>query len=635
MFTRQYNKDTDSTDKEQRLYTHDRFRSFVEASANVFWVTTPEGAILEDSPSWANFTKQESTNYKGKGWLQAIYPQDRRHFEKMHRKTIETGMVTSFECRIFQADGQYHKVRIKSIPVRDLYGNIYEWMGTGTDISFAEQGRQIKGDQLQFAVQAAKIGIWDWYVPDDKIIWDDQCKTHIGRPNANDILDYQSFLSMLHPDDRERVNMLVQRTVNKEDENYNTEYRVIWPDQSVRWLAAQGKGLYDRRGKIIRMIGAMLDVTERKNVEAALRESETKFRRLVDANVIGILITNLERGNVLEANAAFLSLAGYSQEDIAAGRLSWRDLTTPEVADRNEMAIHETLSTGVLIPFETELLTKDGRRIPTLVAGALLEQSNDTTICFILDMTAQKDADKQKDAFISLASHELRTPLTSIKGNVQLAQRRLKRIVQNVGSLSIEEKTVIDEVELLLERTVHQTEIQNRLINDLLDVSRIDANKLELSPSLHDLISIVQETVENLHSTIPNRRLLFEHSEHDQVPVMVDSDRIGQVVANYITNALKYSAASEPVIVGLTVEGTEAKVWVRDFGPGLTVEEQEKVWQRFYQVPSSQIHNGHKIGLGLGLYICQTLIKQHHGKVGVESQPGQGCTFWFTLPIVQ
>lgn len=631
MSTRQYKHDTVCASN----HTQDHFRSLIETSANVFWVTTPEGVLLEDSPSWAAFTKQESNIYKGKGWLQAIDPQDRRKFKKMQHQTIKTGQATNFDCNIFQADGQYHKVRIQSIPVRDAYGNIYEWMGVGTDLTLIEQGKQIKGDQLQYAVQAAKIGIWDWYVPDNQIIWDDQCKALVGHPDISGKLDYEFFLSTLHPDDRERVHTLVQRIVNKQDENYSTEYRVIWPDQSVHWLTVRGQGFYNQQGKIIRMLGVVLDVTERKKVEVALHESEAKFRRLVDANVIGVLITNLREGDILEANAAFLSLAGYNQEDLAVGHLKWRDLITPKFADQNEKAVHELLSTGVLTPFETELQTKDGKQIPTLIAGALLEQSKNTSICFILDMTAHKEADKQKDAFISLISHELRTPLTSIKGNIQLAQRRLKRLTQKTSSLPLEDKTIIEEVNLLLERAMHPTEIQNRLINDLLDVSRIDANKLELSPSLHNLISIIRETVENLHSTLPNRQILFEHSQHDQVLVMVDSDRIGQVIANYLTNALKYSAADKPVIVGLTLEGTEAKVWVRDFGPGLTAEEQEKAWQRFYQAPNGQIHSGHKTGLGLGLYICQTLIKQHRGKVGVESEPGQGSTFWFTLPIVR
>lgn len=632
MSTRQQKKNLDSC---AGNHTHDRFRSLVEACAHVFWITTPEGAILEDSPSWAAFTKQNSTIYKGRGWLEAIYPEDRRYFEKMHHQTIETGQVINFECRIFQADEQYHKVRIQSIPVHDAYGNIYEWMGIGTDITYMKQGRQIQGNHLQYAIQAAKIGIWDWYVPDNQITWDDQCKALVGHPDINGTLDYKFFLSTLHPDDCERIHTLVQRIVNRQDENYSTEYRVIWPDQSIHWIAVRGQGFYDQQGKIIRMQGVVFDITERKNVEIALHDSEAKFRRLVDANVIGVLITDLQQGNILEANTAFLSLAGYNQEDVVAGHLQWRDLITPKFTDQTEKAIQEILSTGNLTPFESELLTKDGKHIPILIAGALLEQSNDTFICFILDMTAQKEADKQKDAFISLISHELRTPLTTIKGNIQLAQRRLKRLMHKSRSFSSEEKTIIDEVEQLLERAVHPTEIQSRLINDLLDVSRIDANKLELSPSLYDLISIVHETVENLHSAQPNRQLLFDHSEHNRVLVMVDSDRIGQVIANYITNALKYSEADKPVIVGLTVEGTEAKVWVRDFGPGLTPEEQEKVWQRFHQVSSGQLHGGHQTGLGLGLYICQTLIKQHNGKVGVESQPGQGSTFWFTLPIVQ
>ncbi len=632
---RQYNGANDCTGNQQRLYTPDRFRSFVDTSVDVFWVTTLEGAILEDSPSWATFTGQESSNYKGKGWLQAIYPQDRSYFEKMHHQTIETGQAKSFYCRACCADGQYHKVRIQSLPVRDVSGHIYEWMGLGTDITFVKQGKEVKEDQLLFAVQAAKIGTWDWYVPDNEVTWDDQCKALMGLPDANGVLDYEFFLATLHPDDRERVNALVQRIVTGQDENCYAEYRAIWPDQSVHWLAVQGKGFYDQDGKIIHIIGVVRDVTERKNAEAALRESETKFRRLVDANVIGVLIINLRSGDILEANSAFLSLAGCTQEDLATGRLHWQDFEVPEFAAQDERAMHEIQSIGVLTPFESALLTKDGRRVPTLVAGALLDESKETIICFFVDMTAQKDVDRQKDAFISLISHELRTPLTSVKGNIQLAQRRLKHLLQLAEFHSPEERKIANEVQLLLERAVHQTGIQNRLINDLLDVSRIDAHKLELSLAPHDLRAIVHETVENLHSTIPSRQLLFECAAFTPVFVMVDIDRIGQVIANYVTNAFKYSEPSEPIVVGLTVEGTEAKVWVRDLGPGLTAEEQEKIWHRFYQVSNDQISGGQKVGLGLGLYLCQTLIERHNGNVGVESQPGQGATFWFTLPVLK
>jgi signal transduction histidine kinase len=225
--------------------------------------------------------------------------------------------------------------------------------------------------------------------------------------------------------------------------------------------------------------------------------------------------------------------------------------------------------------------------------------------------------------------------LTSVKGNIQLAQRRLKNLLQIAELSHPEERRIVNDVQLLLERAVHQTGIQNRLINDLLDVSRIDAHKLELSLAPHDLRAIVHDAVENLHSMIPSRQLLFECAAFTPVFVMVDIDRIGQVIANYVTNAFKYSEPSEPIVVGLTVEGTEAKVWVRDLGPGLIAEEQEKIWHRFYQVPNDQTSICQKVGLGLGLYLCQTLIERHNGNVGVESQPGQGSTFWFTLPVLK
>src|SRR5579872_4536255 len=105
-----------------------------------------------------------------------------------------------------------------------------------------EEGEQVKGGQWQIAVQAAHIGVWDWNVQDNQITWDDQCKALFGFYSTGGTLDYESFLSLLHPEDRERMNILVQRTVNKQDENYASDYRVIWSDGSIHWLAVQGKG---------------------------------------------------------------------------------------------------------------------------------------------------------------------------------------------------------------------------------------------------------------------------------------------------------------------------------------------------------------------------------------------------------
>ena len=182
---------------------------------------------------------------------------------------------------------------------------------------------------------------------------------------------------------------------------------------------------------------------------------------------------------------------------------------------------------------------------------------------------------------------------------------------------------------------MRQIDVQTRLINDLLDISRITANTLKLSPQRYELGSIVRETVEDLRVTAPERSLLLETPEHTRVHVLADRDRISQVITNYVTNALRYSRPDQPVQIGLAVEEGIARVWVRDRGPGLSEEAQKEIWQRFHQVKGIPVQCGSGKGLGLGLYICQMLIAEHHGEVGVESTLGEGSTFWFTLPVVR
>ncbi len=233
-----------------------------------------------------------------------------------------------------------------------------------------------------------------------------------------------------------------------------------------------------------------------------------------------------------------------------------------------------------------------------------------------------------------MTGHELKTPLAVLRGTLQLVQRRLKRIT-TTEQVSPEWKTFAQDLRKELEDSVRQIDVQTRLINDLLDVSRIMTNTLKLELRRCELGSIVRETIKDWRVIAPERSLLLEVPEHSAVHVLADRDRISQVVSNYVTNALRYSSPDQPVHIGLTTEGDVARVWVRDQGPGLSAEAQKEIWQRFHQVREVPVLSGSGKGLGLGLYICQMLIGQHQGEVGVESTPGEGSTFWFTLPLVQ
>lgn len=298
--------------------------------------------------------------------------------------------------------------------------------------------------------------------------------------------------------------------------------------------------------------------------------------------------------------------------------------------------VEELQETGSFSPVETEYITREGRRVPALVGGALFRQGGPDTlgISFILDLTARKAIEEQKDLFLGITSHELKTPLTALKGTLQLLQRRTERLKRATNHNSPEEQAFLQELESSLTSSLRQVDIQTRLINDLLDISRMTSSTLDLSIHRQDLVSIVRQTVEDIRVTAPERSISLELPQDQEVFVLVDKDRISQVLSNYVNNALRYSAPDKPVQVGLTLQKGKVRVWVRDQGPGLTKEEQRSIWQRFHRGKKQEKRGDARKGLGLGLYIVWKLIAQHGGEVGVESVPGEGSIFWFTLSTI-
>lgn len=246
---------------------------------------------------------------------------------------------------------------------------------------------------------------------------------------------------------------------------------------------------------------------------------------------------------------------------------------------------------------------------------------------------SMRETKERMDEFLSIASHELRTPLTTIKGNLQLASMRLNYFIRK----ALRENTVLgkdlDEITTMLNRAERQVNVQNRLIHDLMDTTHIQVDKIELNMELCDLATLLNDVVTDLRSATPTRVIGVSLLQQTEVPVIADADRIRQVINNFLTNAMKYSPPESAIEVSLQCTGSEARVSVRDEGVGLTPDEQQHVWERFYQVKGNKRQKGFSSGLGLGLYICQAIIEEHGGEVGVISNKGEGATFWFTLPL--
>ncbi len=368
-----------------------------------------------------------------------------------------------------------------------------------------------------------------------------------------------------------------------------------------------------------------------------LPASEAHFHRLlVDTNGVGLTITHAYN-NFLAANDAFLTMLGYTRADLVDDHISWHTLTPEEYHARDQEALQELFATGVCKAYEKEFFNRAGARVPVLMAGACLADSASCSIIALLvDMTAQKEIEQRRETFLNIVGHELRTPLTTMSGTLQLARLRLEQLQHTVSHLSsIDVQTVLTKIDTLLEQSLRQMRIQDRLINDMLDISRLAIDTLELALQPCNLVTLVRETVKDLRFTASKREIQFIEPAQPAVAILADPERVGQVVANYLTNALKYSPPSTPIIVEITLDADMVYVWVHDKGAGLSQDEQLHIWDRYYRVTDAHIHQKSGVNLGLGLYICRVLIERLHGQVGVNSKVGEGSSFWFSLPRFQ
>jgi two-component system, sensor histidine kinase and response regulator len=227
------------------------------------------------------------------------------------------------------------------------------------------------------------------------------------------------------------------------------------------------------------------------------------------------------------------------------------------------------------------------------------------------------EANQVKDTFLSIASHELRTPLTSLKGLAQIARLRLTK--SGAPEVSYLEK---------MERAIGRMET---LVDDLVDVSRIDAGKLAFRFSPGNLSDLCRQVVEEQRAA--SEREIACSLPADPPTTMLDTDRISQVLANLISNALKFSPPDTTVTVTLQRHGDEAVISVRDQGRGILPEHLPHIFDRFYQAPGTLAHVGSKIGLGLGLFISHEIVARHGGRIWAESVLGAGSVFSFALPL--
>jgi PAS domain S-box-containing protein len=371
------------------------------------------------------------------------------------------------------------------------------------------------------------------------------------------------------------------------------------------------------------VVAFVRDISEQTRAEQLARTAQERYRRVVASNMVGIICWDVA-GNVLEANDAFLSIVGYTRQDLSERKVNWLALTPVEFHPLERKAFEELDERGVCNPFEKEYIRKDGSRVPVMVGGAYLENSRETGVCFVVDMSEHKRLDlrlqqaiQARDEFLSIASHELKTPLTPLQNLLELLVKRARS-----GNLPS-----VPEMIKMLESADHQIKRLVKLVHSLLDVSRIHTGKLQLHTESLDLAQLVRSSVEEMLNQLLEAECPISLDLDSTVTGRWDRLRLEQVIANLISNVCKY-APHAPVEVDLKSQGSNVRLSVRDHGPGIAGELRKKIFDRFERGASRP----GTVGFGLGLFISKQIVIAHGGRIWVESPPDGGSTFIVDLP---
>lgn len=438
-----------------------------------------------------------------------------------------------------------------------------------------------------------------------------------------------------------RLTTILEQVMQTQQPLLNYEFiGETYPPGVVRHCLISYYPVYLATGQFLGIGVTALDISELKRTEQALRESESRFRRLVQSNLVGCMFWDAD-GTVLDANDAFLQMVGYSREDLNAGRLNWKAMTPPDLLALSEGAIAQMRQVGAAPPLEKKYIRKDGSLIPILFGGVMFEDSQDRGVSFVVDLTELKRAEAErerllaserkarsqaeaanriKDEFLAVLSHELRTPLNPILGWAKLLRQR-----------PLDPATT----ERALETIERNAKLQTQLIEDLLDVSRILRGKLSIHISSVDLVAVVEAALETVRLAAEAKSIAIQTEFAPNIgSVSGDANRLQQVVWNLLSNAIKFTPSSGQVTVNIAQLAGQARIQVKDTGQGIDPEFLPHVFDYFRQADSTTTRQFG--GLGLGLAIARHLVELHGGTLQAESLgAGQGATFTIWLPLRQ
>jgi PAS domain S-box-containing protein len=370
-----------------------KVRQIIETVPSLLWSLGPQGEQTQLNQRALDYIGVRYEDLLRLGWTAFVHPDDLSETANAFSHAIQTG--TSFQAvhRLRRADGEYFWHHARGEPLRDGQGLVIQWYGLTVDIDEGKRAEDRLRRSEAYLAEAQRLshtGSFGWTPSTGELHWSDETFRILEYdPTVRPTIE--RVLQRIHPDDLAMTRQLLDETSHGE-KDFDITHRLLMPDGSVKFVHVLSRALKDAAGNL-EIVGAVMDVTENTRLYDDLAEREAKIRRLVDANIIGVFIGDLD-GRILEANEAFLRIVGYDCEDVIAGRINWKDLTPPDWRDRDAQWIEEHKRTGVRLPIGKEYFRKDGSRVPVLVGAANLEGGNQG-VAFVLDLTERKKAEDQ------------------------------------------------------------------------------------------------------------------------------------------------------------------------------------------------------------------------------------------------
>jgi PAS domain S-box-containing protein len=497
----------------------------------------------------------------------------------------------------------------------ELTASNEELAAVNDELLTAQQTIEEREASLRLAIDAAEFGTWFIHSVTREFVTDARLKELFGY-YEDEPLSIEGALAQITDEYRGFVATTLENAIYN-----NGDYDVTYPviglhDEKLRWLRAIGNLKADPSGAFSAFTGVVMDITEPYLAARKVEQAEENLRMATESGELATWYLDEKLGKIT-ASARFNELFGfYPDEEVPYTAAVTQIL--PQYQQMVHDAVAASFTTGAHFNVEYPIIGYHDRRERWIrsVGKFVADEKNGNYITGVMaDITEQKNDDLRKNDFIGMVSHELKTPLTSLNAYLQMLHQKAQKVADGFSVNA-------------LEQSVKQVRKMTTMINGFLNITRLESGKIHIDKQRFDMAELVLES--ESETVLMNATHTFIFHPVEPTIVLADRDKIGQVINNLISNAVKYSKSGSIIQIACVTEEGLARFSVSDEGIGIEQRHLEELFKRYYRVEN----NNHISGFGIGLYLSAEIIERHDGRIWAESIPGQGSTFYFTLPTI-